>query len=156
MTTTPTAESTVALRRALRRGIGWAVALGAVTAAVLAGIALAVDGRPGLWGALVGIVVAGSFVLVTAVVGLVTVGRDPLVMGTALLGSWLVKAVVAIGVLVAVRSAEGIETLWVGVGILVGVVATLAAQARALLTARVPYVDTSSRSLGTDTPTSSQ
>lgn len=156
MTTTPTGEATVALRRALRRGIGWALALGVVTAVLLAALAARLDGAPGLWGAVVGIGVAAAFVVITAAVGLATIGRDPLVMGTALLGSWLVKAVVAIAVLFLVRGAEGIEGLWVGVGILVGVVATLAAQTRALLTARVPYVDTSSRPPSPQGPTSSQ
>ena len=155
MTTTPPAEATEALRVALRRGVVTALVLVGLACAVLATVATVVDGTPGLWGAVVGTAVAAGFLLITAIVGLATVGRDPLVMATALLGSWLVKAVLAIGALFAVRAADGIEDLWVGIGILVGVVATLTAQSRALLTARVPYVDTTSRRDGDDGPTSS-
>jgi hypothetical protein len=125
-------------------------------AIALAVLATVVDGTPGVRGALIGVAAALVFLLLTVIVGLATSGRDPLVMAGALMGSWLIKVVVALVALVGVRGLEGVEDLWVGIGVLVGIVLTLAAETRALLTARVPYVDTTSRPVEGDAPVSSQ
>jgi hypothetical protein len=143
-------EAAGVLGRTLRRSVVAVVAAGVVAGAVLAAVAAAVDGPAGLAGAVVGIGLAVAFLAVTSLVGAVTSGRDPLVMAAALMGSWLVKAVAAVGVLVVVRDAGLGRPLWVGIGILVGVVLSLTVQARLLVTARVPYVDTSSRPVSPD------
>jgi hypothetical protein len=143
-------EGVTVVGRTLRRSAAAVVLAGLVAGAALAALAAAVDGPGGLAGAMIGIGLAVTFLAVTSLVGAVTAGRDPLVMAAALMGSWLVKAVAAIGVLVAVRDAGLGRPLWVGIGVLVGVVLSLTVQARLLVTARVPYVDTSLRPVPPD------
>ncbi|MGF1647869.1 MAG: hypothetical protein ACFCVF_13240 [Kineosporiaceae bacterium] len=143
-------EAAAALGATLRRSVVVLVVAGVAAGVALAAVAAAVDGPAGLAGALIGIGLAVAFLAVTSLVGSVTARRDPLVMAAALMGSWLVKAVSAIAVLLVVRDAGLGEPLWVGVGILVGVILSLAVQVRLLVTARVPYVDPSSRAAPPD------
>src|SRR5699024_10991977 len=73
-------------------GLRRAVTLGAAALAVLmvisAGLWWAVDGRSGLWGALLGAAIGGVFVLLTAVVVIATARTSPQVTGAVLLGTW--------------------------------------------------------------------
>jgi hypothetical protein len=142
------------LRAGLVSTLRWSLVLGAAGAVVLAALATLVDGRPGLLGAVLGIAIAAAFLLLTVLVGLLTVGRDPLVMAGALMVSWLVKVVVALVALLAIRSWGAAEDLWVGIGVLVGLALTLVAETRALLAARIPYVDPSARRSGRAPPAS--
>lgn len=128
----------------MRRGL-----LQSAVAAFAAGLLLAVaawlvDGAAGVAAAATGTAVAFGFLAVTGAVGTVFVGRDPLVLASALLGSWLAKAVLVLLVLWWARQA-GLVPVWVGGGIVVGAAVTLWAQSRTILTSRVPYVDTESR-----------
>ncbi len=134
-------QGSLPLQAAMRRAIRWGLVtagIGAVAVTIAAGV---VAGAAGVWGALVGAVVSAAFLLVTAVVGARTAGRDPLLVGTALLVSWLVKAVITLGVLALARSTDAIDPRWVGIGVIVGLIATLAAEYRSISTAQIPYVD---------------
>ena len=103
---TPTAgptESahTAGLRRAVRLGALGLVALMVVSALVW----WLVDGTPGLWGALIGAAIGGVFVLLTAIVVIATARTTPQVTGAVLLGTWLLKLIVAIAVVACTEMA---------------------------------------------------
>lgn len=138
-------EGGVALRRALRRAVVLATGVCLVAGAVTAAVAGLLVGWPGVWGALVGFAIALAFLATTALVGARTAGGDPVVVAGWVLGSWLVKVVVVGVVLFALRGADFYDPVSLFVGIVVGMVCTLFAEARALTSARIPYVDTSGR-----------
>lgn len=125
------------MRAAVRKG---ALSLLGVTAVslVLWGV---VSGVPGLWGAGIGAAMGGVFVLITAIVVLATAGQTPATTGAAVLGSWLLKIVVAIGVMVVLRSMTFYDRPALVMTLVLAMVVVLAAETRAVLTTRVPYVD---------------
>ncbi|WP_073485099.1 hypothetical protein [Streptoalloteichus hindustanus] len=128
-----------ALRSALRQA-GLALVVGAVVAALVGWL---VQGGPGLWGALVGAATAGGFLLITAVVMLATVHAPPSTTAAAVLGSWLLKMVVLLLLLMALRDQQFMSKAVFGVVSAVALVGVLAVETRAVLKARVPYVDPS-------------
>ncbi|MBR7513571.1 hypothetical protein KC219_25765, partial [Mycobacterium tuberculosis] len=65
-----------------------------------------VDGRSGLWGALLGAAIGGVFVLLTAVVVIATARTSPQVTGAVLLGTWLLKLIVAHWVVAALKPLD--------------------------------------------------
>src|SRR5699024_6210456 len=91
-------------------GLRKAVLFGALALIVLAvvsvGVWAAVDRLPGVWGALMGAAVGGAFVLTTAIVTIATARSAPQTAAAVLLGTWLLKLVVVIGVVAALRPLE--------------------------------------------------
>jgi hypothetical protein len=138
-------EGGLALRAALRRAVRLAVLVCGVAALVSAVVAGLLVGAPGVWGALVGFAIALAFLATTAVVGARTAGGDPVVVAGWVLGSWLVKVVVVGLVLWGLSGLDFYDPVALFVGIVVGMLATLFAEYRALTSARIPYVDTSGR-----------
>ncbi|MFC5380546.1 hypothetical protein [Aquipuribacter nitratireducens] len=136
----PVGEGGLALRAALRRAVRLAALVCAAAAAVTAAVAGLLVGAPGVWGALIGFAVALAFLGTTALVGARVAGGDPVVVAGWVLGSWLVKVVVVGLVLWGLRGLDFYDPVALFVGIVVGMVATLYAEYRALTTARVPYV----------------
>ena len=135
---TPTESAhTVGLRRA--------VALGAAALVVLmllsAGLWWVVDGPPGLWGALLGAATGGVFVLLTAVVVIATAGTSPQVTGAVLLGTWLLKLVVAIAVVAALKPLAFYSKRAFALTIVVAMVVVLASETAAVIRTRAPYVE---------------
>ncbi|MDX2355730.1 hypothetical protein [Dietzia sp. PP-33] len=136
--TLPTESAhTVGLRRA--------VTLGATALAVLmvlsAGVWWAVDGQPGLWGALLGAAIGGVFVLLTAVVVIATAKTSPQVTGAVLLGTWLLKLIVAIGVVAALKPLDFYSKRAFALTIVVAMVVVLVSETVAVLRNRAPYVE---------------
>ena len=126
-------------------GLRRAVALGAAALAVLLVLSAilwwAVDGVPGLWGALLGAAVGGMFVLVTAVVVIATARTSPQVTGAVLLGTWLLKLIVAIGIVAVLKSLDFYSKPAFAVTIVVAMVVVLASETVAVLRNKAPYVD---------------
>ena len=81
--------------------VAW-LGLTAVAVAIGAGIA----GKPGVWAAVIGSGIAGMFFLLTAAVALGTSAMNPSYLGGAILGSWLLKIVVLMGVLAWLRTED--------------------------------------------------
>jgi len=133
----PTNPHTAGLRRA--------VALGAAALAVLMVLSALgwylVDGTPGLWGALVGAAIGGVFVLLTGVVVLATAHTSPQVTGAVLLGTWLLKLVVAIAVVAAIKPLDFYSKRALALTIVLAMVVVLASETVAILRTRAPYVD---------------
>jgi hypothetical protein len=126
-------------------GLRRAVALGAGALAVLmvlsAGLWWAVDGLPGLWGALLGAAIGGAFVLLTAIVVIATARTSPQVTGAVLLGTWLLKLIVAIGVVAALKPLDFYSRRAFALTIVVAMVVVLASETVAVLRTRAPYVE---------------
>lgn len=125
------------MRRVLRAGtVGAAVY---VPAAALLGFLL--GGTSGAIGGGMGAVIAAAFFGVTVIVALVTSRMSPTVLGAVVLGSWLVKMVVLIAVLVGLRSADFYDRTTFGLALLVGTIAALILEAWVVAKTRVPYVE---------------
>ena len=140
-----TGPAAVALRSALLRATRTATLLCLVAALVTAGVAYAVVGSPGVWGAVIGYALALTFLATTTLVGSRTAGGDPVRVAAVVLGSWLVKVLVVGVVLYALRDATFYDPVALFVGIVVGMVITLWVEYRTLTAAQIPYVDTSGR-----------
>jgi hypothetical protein len=128
------------MRRILRVG-----ALGAlvfIPAAALIGLGL--GGVPGLWAGVLGALVPLAFFGVTVVIGLLSARMSTTALGAVVLGSWLLKMILLILVLVALRGADFYDRTVFGVVLLVGTIGALTLEALVVVRTRVPYVDGSS------------
>lgn len=128
---------TAGLRRAVAFGAGALLVLMALSAALW----WAVDGTPGLWGALLGAALGGVFVLLTAIVVIATARTSPQVTGAVLLGTWLLKLIVAIGVVAALKPLDFYSRRAFALTIVVAMVVVLASETVAVLRTRAPYVE---------------
>ena len=141
MTDTPVPPAESAHTTGLRK----AVALGAVGLVVLAvisaGVWSAVDGLPGLWGALLGAGIGGAFVLTTAIVVVATARSAPQTTAAILLGTWLLKLLVAIGVVAALDRFDFYSRPAFAVTIIAALVVVLAGETWGILRTRAPYVE---------------
>lgn len=126
-------------------GLRKAVALGAAALGVLMVLSAllwwAIDGTPGLWGALLGAAIGGMFVLTTAIVVIATAGTSPQVTGAVLLGTWLLKLIVALGVVAVLEPMDFYSRPAFAVTIVVALVIVLASETLAVLRTRAPYVE---------------
>lgn len=121
-----------------------AIRFGAVGLAVVTVVSLVVwgliAGGPGVWGALVGAAVGGAFILATVVTMYATRNVAPTTTGAILLGSWLLKIIIAIAVMVVVRRMDFYDTAALVVTIIAVLVVMLAAEATAIGRTNTPYV----------------
>lgn len=125
------------MRRALR--IGALAFLAAVP--VVAVIGYFVDGMAGVWGALLGLALPLAFLSITSIVALATVRLRPDLLGAAVLGSWLLKIIVLIAVLVPLSNAHFYNRMVFFIVLLIGTFGYLALEAVIVVRTRVPYVD---------------
>lgn len=124
------------LKRALKLG-GWAlVALTIVSLAVWGGM----RDLPGIWGVLLGAAIGGGFVLLTVVSVLLTSNTTPATTMTVVLGSWLVKLLVLMGILAWLRTMTFYDTTAFAVTIIAALVVVLAAEVWGIMTTRTLYV----------------
>ncbi len=125
------------MRRVLRAGaVASAIAL---PLAVALGYLLA--GVPGVWGALIGMGIAVGFFAITVAVALLTAGLDVTTLGISVLGSWLIKMVLLIIVLVLLRGAEFYSRPALFIALLVGTIGSLLLEALVVTRTQVPYVE---------------
>lgn len=126
-------------------GLRKALALGTVALLVLmilsAGLWAALDGTPGLWGALLGAAIGGVFVLLTAVVVVATARTSPTVTGSILLGTWLLKLIVAIGLVAALKPLDFYSPRAFVLTIVIAMVVVLATETVAIIRHPAPAVE---------------
>ncbi|MBD8022108.1 hypothetical protein [Microbacterium gallinarum] len=140
MTTNPISSTPI-----LRTVLVWGgVVTGAL--AVLGGlIGFLVAGTNGLWSALVGVLVAAAFLLIT-VASILIANRwygDPLYVPLffgIVLGGWILKFIVFIVLLLVLRGQPWIEPMVFFLAVVVGVLASLMVDVVVLLRMRVPHV----------------
>jgi hypothetical protein len=119
-------------------------ALGAVVLlAVAVPIGWAVAGVPGVWGAMLGVLVPVLFLGITAAVALLTARLSTSTLGAAVLGSWLLKIVVLIVVLVALDGRGFYARGVFFVVFLLGTAGFLVVEALVVIRTKVPYVEPS-------------
>lgn len=133
--TTPGADAP--LRAAVRWGLIGLVVLAAV--AIPVGFLFA--GTAGLWGALIGLALAGMFVLTTAISALFSASLPAATAGAVMLGGWLLKILIALGVLLVLRGQQFYHSGVFGVVVIAALVVLLAAETWGVIRTRVPYVD---------------
>ncbi len=108
---------------------------------VAGGLGWLIAGRAGLWGGLLGIALPVVFFAITVVVALATARTPPSTLGIAVLGSWVVKIVVMLAVLVALRGQRFYDRgVLFGVA-LAGTVGFLLLEVIIVNRSRVPYVE---------------
>ena len=139
--TSPRSSSSVILRMTLV----WSAGITGILAVVGAVIGYLIAGPTGLASALVGVLLAGLFLGMTALIILIA-GRLP--PGPAqiptfvgiVLGGWVVKLVVFIVALLLLRGQPWIEPFIFFFSVLVSVIASLVVDLVVMARARVPYV----------------
>lgn len=141
MTTEPTPSSVI-----LRKTLLWGSVITGILAVICAIIGYVVAGPTGLASALVGVLLAGLFLGMTALIILIA-GRIP--PGPAqiptffgiVLGGWVIKLVVFIVALLVLRGQPWVEPFVFFFSVLVSVIASLVVDLVVMARARVPYVD---------------
>ncbi|RVW06687.1 hypothetical protein EF834_00060 [Rhodococcus spongiicola] len=94
----------------------------------------------GLWGALLGAAVGGGFILCTALAVLLTARMPAVTAGAVLLGSWLLKMVLAITVLAILDPLDFYNRQAMVIVIVLSLVIVLGAETYGVLKTKVPYV----------------
>lgn len=124
------------LKRALKLG-GWALVIITI-------ISLAIWGGlrdlPGIWGVLIGAAIGGSFVLLTVISVLVTANTTPSTTMAVVLGSWLVKLLVLIAIMVWLRDLTFYDNAALAVTIIASLVVVLASEVWGIMTTKAMYV----------------
>jgi branched-subunit amino acid transport protein AzlD len=111
-----------------------------VVAAGSLGIGFAVDGMRGVWGALIGTGLAALFA-VTTVVAVRTAAKRPMdLMVIAVMGSWLLKMVLVLLVIVAIKDADFYHRGVMFGATAVAVVGSVLIDLQTVATARIPHV----------------
>jgi hypothetical protein len=112
-----------------------------VLAVLGVGAGALVSGAPGGWGALLGVGMTLVFSGTTIVSMLATARSSAVTTGAVIMGTWLVKMVVLVAVLVALRDLDFYNRTVLGVVLLVGVLGSAALDYRAVRVGRVPYTE---------------
>ena len=99
-----------------------------------------VAGLPGVWGALLGLGVTVVFSGTTVVSMLATAHASPATTGSVIMGAWLAKMIVVIGLLAVLRELDFYHHTVFGVVLLAGVIGSALLDYRAVSRGRVPYV----------------
>ena len=134
---TPVPRQSDVMRTALRYGIiglGALAAFGIVVATVLAGM-------PGFWGALIGALLGGGFILTTALSIVATTKLPPTTTGAVLLGGWVVKMILAIAVLGVIKNMDFYSKPALGFVVIGSLLLVLGAEVYGVVRIKAPYVD---------------
>jgi len=134
--TQPTASDLV-FRQALR---DMAVLLGILTVVGVV-VGYLVDGMAGVWGALIGVLVALIFSGTTVISVWRTSKSAPTTMLAVLMGAWLGKIVVVIVVLASIRHLDFYNPQVLAIVLMVGVIGSAILDARAVQRGRITYFD---------------
>lgn len=114
-------------------------------AAVGSLIAALVAGTPGLYGALLGAAVGGGFILCTALGVLFTAKLPAVTAGAVLLGTWLLKMILAITVLAILKPLDFYNDIALVLVIVFSLVIVLGSETYGVLNSKVPYVEPSAQ-----------
>jgi hypothetical protein len=133
----PSSAAAAVFRRALRD----VLVLLAALAVLGVGVGALAAGRPGVWGALIGVGLALVFSGTTIVSMLVTSRASAARLAAVVLGAWLGKFLVVIVVLALIQDRDFYDRPVLAVVLLVGVVGSAVLDYRAVSRGRVPYVE---------------
>lgn len=96
---------------------------------------------PGLYGALLGAAVGGGFILFTALGVLLTSKLPALTAGAVLLGTWLLKMILAIVVLAVLKPLDFYDKTSLVLVMVMALVIVLGAETYGVLGTKTPYVE---------------
>ncbi|WP_024487607.1 membrane protein [Rhodococcus erythropolis] len=133
----PIPDSTAAMKSAVKWGVMGLIAL-AVVGALLGGL---FAGKEGVYGALIGAAVGGGFILFTALGVLLTAKLPALTAGAVLLGTWLLKMILAMVVLFVLSDMDFYNKTALVLVIIMSLVVVLGAETYGVLGTKTPYVD---------------
>lgn len=133
------AESGAAMRVILRQALRWAIALTVIVAVVGAVAGWFVAEMPGVWGALMGAALTLVFCGATIIAMMLTTNSGATTMAAVVVGSWFVKVVLTLGLVIAVRNATFYDKPVFVITVFVAVIGTLALDMRAVSAGRMPY-----------------
>jgi len=140
-------------------GVVRMVRAGLVTLLALAPFALGLGGLlsgvAGVVGATLGLMLPALMLLVTLGAAWATRRSRPEALAAAVLGSYLLKLVLVIAILVVLRGLGGYDRSSLGGALLIGVAIALVAESFAMVRARVPYVEPRPAPTVCDAPRSS-
>ena len=97
-------------------------------------------GESGLWGAVLGSLIGGAFILVTVLLTLSTAGKSAAVTGAVVLGGWLMKLIVLVVALAVLREMHFYSRPALFATVCVALVVMLAAETRAVVGTKTLYV----------------
>jgi ATP synthase protein I len=133
----PHAESTLKLADAMYRGALWpgiaTVVIGAVVSVILVGVT-------GLWGALVGGVVAFGSSLVTLWMMRKTAGMDPMAVMAVSLGGYILKVLILFAVMFGLRHVPFLHVKALAFTMLAVIVVWAAAEFLAFRRTKIPTI----------------
>ncbi|MFC7458347.1 hypothetical protein ACFQS2_14250 [Brachybacterium sp. GCM10030267] len=124
--------------RAMQRATLIALAVGLLLDAVVLALAASRPDSGALVGALIGTGLTLVIVLPTVAIALLGKRMTPVTTAATVLGSWAVKMLIVILVLVAVRDLDSVSTRWIGLALLVGAVSAVLVEAVLLARSRQP------------------
>lgn len=127
-----------------RRPLLRAAKLGGAGIAVLTVISLMAWGSvrdiEGIWGVLIGAAIGGGFVLATVGVVLLTANTTPQNTLIVILGSWIVKLIVVLGVIALLKGMDFYDHTAMAVTIIAALVVGLATETLGVLRTTTTYV----------------
>ncbi|WP_425956414.1 hypothetical protein [Xylanimonas sp. McL0601] len=133
-------DATAPERRVLRAALRDTVVFLGVLAVLGVAVGALVAGMAGVWGALVGVALAGFFCATTIWSMLRTVGASPTAMAGVVMGAWVAKIIVLIVVLAVLRGRDFYDP-WVLITVVaIGAIGSSLLDYRAVQRGRVPYV----------------
>lgn len=138
---TGTSDRAAPLRNVFRTAVRDVLVLTFVLTVLGTAIGGAVAGQQGVLGGLLG----GAAVLLvgatTPVTMLLTAGSSLTAAMGAVAGGWLLKTVIVLVGVVAIRGGDLVDARVFGLVVVVGLLGSVALDARAVLAGRVPYLD---------------
>ena len=127
-----------------RRPLLRAAKCGAVAVLVITIISLALWGNArgpeGLWGVLIGAAIGGGFILATVGIVLLTSNTSPQTTVVVMLGTWLLKIIVVLGILLVLRNMDFFDHTAMGVTVLLALLVGLVSETIGVITTRVTNV----------------
>ncbi|ALA67095.1 hypothetical protein [Corynebacterium lactis] len=127
-----------------RRPLLAAARAGAIALGMLTVLSLLVwggkNGMAGVWGVLLGAAISGSFVLLTVLGVLFTAKTSPTTTLAVVMGGWLLKIVILIGVLIIIRNLQFYDHLTFFVTVVLTLVVTLGAEVWGMSQSNLTYV----------------
>ena len=127
-----------------RRPLIRALKVAAIALVVLTVVSLMAWGAardlPGIWAALMGVAVGGTFVLATAATVLATSNSSPNTTMAVVLGGWLIKMGLLAVFLMFIRGFDFYDHFAFGVTTIAALVVALAAETWGVITTRTTYL----------------
>jgi membrane-bound metal-dependent hydrolase YbcI (DUF457 family) len=124
----------------LRRTLAYGFAFAAAIAVVGGVIGLLVAGPVAAWSTVIGAVLAGVFLGITALSILIAVRFDIVAFFGIVLGAWLLKFVAFIVAALALRDQPWIDPTALFLALIAGVIASLVVDVVVVMKTRMPYV----------------